>query len=120
MIKDKSLIKLFVVGSACICMVAVVSMVALWDSGYPLTDTHKEELLAHIDRLSVSQDPTLININTADQWLLQSLPSIGEVRAKAIVDYRTRIGAFTEKAQLLQVKGITQSVYKAIEDLIAL
>lgn len=120
MMKDERSVKLFWVCSICICMITVVSMVALWDSGYPLSNAHKEELLAYIDRLSVSEAPTLININTADAWQLQSLPSIGEVRAKAIVDYRTRIGTYTSIEQLLQVKGITQSVYDKIKNLVTL
>lgn len=120
MIKDQRLRRLFCAGSLCICMITVVAMTALWGSGYPLDDTHKDELLAYIDRLSASQAATLINLNTADQWRLQSLPSIGEVRAKAIVDYRTRIGSFTSIEQLLEVKGISQSVYDKIKDLVTL
>lgn len=35
-----------------------------------------------------------ININTANQQQLESLNGIGPVKAKAIIDYRTKNGAF--------------------------
>ncbi len=116
MIKDKKLANIFIVCSICICITTVIAMTALWDSGYAVTDRHKEELLAHIDKLSVSQGEALININTADEWMLQKLPSIGKVRAKAIIDYRTRIGSYTRIEQLLEVKGITQSIFDKIKE----
>jgi len=47
-----------------------------------------------------------ININTADEALLDLLPGIGPAYAKRIVSYRKQYGAFTEVGQLRNIKGI--------------
>lgn len=49
----------------------------------------------------------LVNLNTADAATLQSeLVGIGEVKAQAIIDYRTSNGSFASVDELLEVKGI--------------
>ncbi len=47
-----------------------------------------------------------ININTATQQQLESLNGIGPVKAKAIIDYRTKNGAFKSVDDLKKVSGI--------------
>lgn len=47
-----------------------------------------------------------ININTANQQQLESLNGIGPVKAKAIIDYRTKNGAFKTVDDLKKVSGI--------------
>ncbi len=49
---------------------------------------------------------TLVNINTADQVLLESLPGVGPVTAEAIMSWRTEHGSFTSVDELLEVDGI--------------
>lgn len=48
----------------------------------------------------------LININTADADLLQTLPGIGETLAQRIIDYRQQNGPFSNVRQLEMVDGI--------------
>jgi competence protein ComEA len=50
--------------------------------------------------------PGLVNINTADETALESLPEVGPVTAQAILAWRTQHGAFTSVDQLLDVDGI--------------
>ena len=50
-----------------------------------------------------------IDINTASVEDFISLPGIGEVLAKRIVDYRTENGAFHTIEELMEVSGIGQS-----------
>lgn len=57
-----------------------------------------------------------LDLNTATQAQLTALPGIGEAKAKAIILYRLQNGGFTSKDQLLEVKGISQKLYDAIED----
>jgi competence protein ComEA len=48
----------------------------------------------------------LVNINTADQATLETLPGIGPVTAAAILQWRTEHGGFTAVEELLEVSGI--------------
>jgi competence protein ComEA len=59
-----------------------------------------------------------IDINRADVWLLQALPDIGEVRAEAIVEYRSRNGYFKTLSDIGNVPGIGQSTFEKIKPLI--
>ena len=59
-----------------------------------------------------------VNINTAEEWLLQSLPGIGEIRAHAIIDYRQRNGLFHNTNELINVEGLGMATYEKIEHLI--
>ncbi len=50
--------------------------------------------------------PSLVNINTAPLSELLALPGIGEVKAQAIINFRTSHGNFTNIEQLDDVPGI--------------
>ena len=57
----------------------------------------------------ISPDATsgpLVNLNTADQTLLETLPDVGPVTAEAIIAWRTEHGGFTAVDELLEVDGI--------------
>lgn len=47
-----------------------------------------------------------VNINTANQTELESLPGIGPVKAKAILEYRKKNGGFKSVDELTKVDGI--------------
>lgn len=59
-----------------------------------------------------------LDLNLADAQELASLPGIGEVLSGRIVAYRQEHGAFTDPAQLLEIKGITDRIYQRILPLI--
>ncbi len=48
----------------------------------------------------------LVDLNLADQALLETLPQVGPVTASAIIAWRTEHGAFTSVTELLEVDGI--------------
>lgn len=48
----------------------------------------------------------VVNANTATQQELESLSGIGPVKAKAIIDYRSKNGPFKTYADLEKVPGI--------------
>ena len=48
----------------------------------------------------------LVNINTADETALESLPEVGPVTAQAIITWRGQHGGFSSVEQLLDVDGI--------------
>jgi len=59
-----------------------------------------------------------ININTATQAELESLPGIGPTYAKRIIEYRTANGGFKSIEQMKNVKGIGDKTYAKFKDLI--
>ena len=61
-----------------------------------------------------------VNINTADEELLQTLPGIGPALASRIVAYREENGGFQYLYELTNVKGIGSSTFEALQDLITL
>lgn len=48
----------------------------------------------------------LVNLNTADQAALETLPGVGPVTAAAILQWRDEHGGFTSVDELLEVSGI--------------
>jgi competence protein ComEA len=58
-----------------------------------------------------------VNLNTADAaTLARELLGIGEVKAQAIVEYRTANGAFASVDDLLEVKGIGAAILEKNRD----
>ncbi|MBN1368347.1 MAG: ComEA family DNA-binding protein [Dehalococcoidales bacterium] len=62
--------------------------------------------------------PQQVDINRAEDWLLEALPGIGEVLAGRIIAYREQHGPFRNTTELTQVEGITVSLYEKIKPLI--
>lgn len=61
---------------------------------------------------------TPVDINSAAADCLQTLPGIGQVRAKAIVAYREQAGPFAAPGDITAVSGIGDGIYRQIADLI--
>ena len=59
-----------------------------------------------------------ININKASINDLKLLPSIGEAKAQAIIDYRNSVGIFKTINDIKNVSGIGDSLFDKIKDLI--
>ena len=59
-----------------------------------------------------------LDINTATLEQLQTLPGVGPVLARRILDYREANGAFSSVSQLTLVKGIGLSLLHQILDYI--
>ncbi|WP_223690406.1 ComEA family DNA-binding protein [Leifsonia poae] len=57
-----------------------------------------------------------VNLNTADQTQLETLPRIGPALAQRILDWRTANGRFTSAADLLKVSGIGQKLFDGLKD----
>lgn len=55
-----------------------------------------------------------VNINTASQKELMTLNGIGEAKAKAIIEYRTK-NRFKKIEDIMQVKGIGQAIFDKIK-----
>ncbi len=56
-----------------------------------------------------------VNINKANAKELEALPGIGKEKAEAIIDYRSKNGAFNTIEELTGVKGIGPKILKKIK-----
>lgn len=65
---------------------------------------------------SVPAVSNLVNINTAEEAVLCTLPGIGSGKAASIITYRQEQGAFTKIEDILKVDGIKNGVYTKLKD----
>jgi len=76
----------------------------------------------HIPRIGevtpLASGPGRIDINSAPLEELDTLPGIGEVKARAILDYREHNGLFETTDELMNVEGIGPATYEKLRDLI--
>ncbi|HJR80528.1 MAG TPA: ComEA family DNA-binding protein [Anaerolineales bacterium] len=66
----------------------------------------------------VAATTELININTASQAELETLPGIGPTTAQMIISYREENGDFVSIEEIINVSGIGPGLYDRIKDLI--
>lgn len=60
----------------------------------------------------------IVDINTADATLLESLPGVGPATAAAIIDHRERNGPYASVEGLLEVRGIGEAKLAQLRDLV--
>lgn len=58
--------------------------------------------------------PLVVDVNTADEGLLRTLPGIGRVLAGRIVAEREASGPFGKPDDLLRVRGVTRELVEGI------
>ncbi len=71
-----------------------------------------------LDNQNTNEDNTKIDINSATTHELCKLPGIGEAKAKAIIAYREKNGAFSKISDIKKVSGIKDALYESIKDYI--
>jgi competence protein ComEA len=85
----------------------VVISASLFLAQYALASQTAEKPAEPAPAVAATAKSTQVNINTADAATLsKELNGIGEVKAKAIVDYRTQNGPFKTVEDLANVTGI--------------
>ena len=88
------------------------------DTPEPITQEVTVEVRSPEIEVNVSGD--LININTASQAELETLPGIGPALAKNIIDYRETNGPFETIEAIMMVSGIGTAKFGAMQDLITI
>ena len=58
----------------------------------------------------------VLNLNTATLMELETLPGVGPVLARRIVDFREKKGGFRRVEELLVIPGISERKWRAIKD----
>ena len=69
-------------------------------------------------RAATSSEAGLVNLNTATEEQLRTLPGIGEVLARRIVDYREMNGPFASVEELTAVEGIGNALLYRLRELV--
>jgi competence protein ComEA len=77
-----------------------------------------EELPATAVEGMPSGPPLKVNINTATAQELDTLPGIGETTAARIIEYRRQNGFFAAIEDIMNVSGIGEAKFNAIQELI--
>ena len=80
---------------------------------YTITVTHRES------ESVTPEPPAPVNINTASATELETLPGIGPALAERIITYRETHGFFESVDDLINVKGIGESVLSDLRDLVS-
>lgn len=66
------------------------------------------------------EDDGLISINTATEGELTEIPGVGEVKAKAIIEYREANGGFKALDEMKNIDGIGEKTFEKMKDKIKL
>lgn len=74
-----------------------------------IPETRSDSPAVQSDSAAVTNDQP-ININTATEEELESLPDIGPSKAKAIMEFREENGAFSTIEDILEVPGIGEKI----------
>lgn len=69
---------------------------------------------------SIKSDDRFVNINTADESELMTIPGIGPAKATAIISYREEHGLFSAPESLMDVSGIGKKTFEKIAQLITI
>ena len=78
---------------------------------FPTTEEAKR-----LETAAKAAEEGLVNINTASEEELCTLPGIGASRAADIVRYREKNGSFQTKEDIMKVSGIKQNAYDKLCD----
>ena len=80
---------------------------------------NKFDVTGNNDKIDEQEITYPININTATaEELSDGLDGIGEVMASRIIEYREKVGEFTDISQLMEVQGIGESKFNNIKNYI--
>jgi competence protein ComEA len=87
--------------------IALATLVILGSVSVPSVAQNKEKPAAK----STAPAAASVNLNSATQAQLETLPGIGAATAKRIIEYRQKNGSFKKVEELMNVKGIGEKAF---------
>lgn len=96
-------------------IVAVLAMAAL-----PAAAAQQKSPAAKSAARTSAAPTTPVNINTATQEQLESLPGLGAKVAQRIIEYRQKNGNFKKVEDLMNVKGIGEKSFLKLKPMLTI
>lgn len=84
-----------------------------------IVENGKDYYISYI-RVNENNESSKVSLNTATQASLDTLPGIGQVFSKRIVEYRINNGGFKTIEDLKKIKGVGDSLFDSLKDLVCL
>ena len=81
----------------------------------PISTSNRPEAIA---QSQTAQPKPCINLNTATASELMTLPGIGEVMARRVIEYREQSGPFRRAQDIIIIDGFSERKYRDIAQLI--
>ena len=75
---------------------------------------------ARLAKINGQDNQEKVNINTADEKALDTLPGIGPAMAKRIIEYRETEGAFQSIEDIKKIRGIGEAKFAKMKDKICI
>jgi competence protein ComEA len=84
----------------------------------PAPVTAQDKPAAKPAKAAAASPASPVNLNTATQAQLETLPGIGPASAKRIIEYRDKNGKFKKIEELMNVKGIGEKSFLKLKPMI--
>ena len=91
------------------------------DEGMYYVPSIGEEIPGDVQaNISGEESDGKVNINIADQSLLETLPGIGPSKSQKILEYREKNGNFNSIEEIMNIAGIAEKTFESLKDFITI